>query len=219
VLAQASFDDESTILLEELNHRFLNSFQVIASLAARCGRAKSIAAVRSILNDLEHRVVAFGTLHRMLAFPVRGQTMEAHCRSLCDLVVRAFGRQDRVSLRIVDVHLSAKQATRIPIIVVEMVTNVLKHSLAGQPAGLIEVELTAGRLTLELNVRDIGGVPPLMVQPSRTVEALAASLDGSASTFERGGYVASMSIPRVSPSRVVTPAFFPICMSTYDASL
>ena len=191
-------EDDTAMLFAELNHRFFNSFQVIAALARQAGRA-SRAELAPMLEDLDSRLVALAQVHRLLAFSPTRDGIEQHCRMLCRHLVKGFGRSDHVELRIEHDDLPTKWVELLPLILVEMVTNVLKHSLAGRPAGVITIALDAAPTGFELIVADTSGAPcpSPPPPPSRTVAALAKSLDGSAFVYDRNGYVAGVRLPRV----------------------
>ena len=190
-------EGDTAMLFAELNHRFFNSFQVIAALARQAGRA-SCADFAPLLEALDSRLVALAQVHRMLSYSATRDGIEQHCRTLCRHLVEGFGRSDRVELRFEYDDLRAEWVELLPLIVVEMVTNVLKHSLAGRPAGVITIALDAVPTGFELTVADTSGAPcpSPAPPPSRTVVALAKSLDGSAFVSDRDGYVAGVRLPR-----------------------
>ena len=198
MIAQASYGDETSVLVAEMNHRFFNSFQVITALVARCGRAKTASDLRPILDDINGRVSAFAAVHRQLACPNMLESFEVRCRRLCVDLVQAFGRSDRVEISCADIALSAVQGERLPIIIVEMVTNVLKHGSRTQDGGLIKVVMAATCAAIEVSVSDNGATPCPAdnPKPSRTVEALATSLAGTAFVADHGGYVVCVRVPR-----------------------
>ncbi len=128
--------DGETALLAEFNHRLFNTFQIIAAAVHQCRRDLTS------LVDLESRLVALGRLHRLLSRAAPRTGFEDHCRSLCGLLVQAFGRDDVTPCVVMeDLLLTPEQAYRLPLLVVELVTNVLKHSLKDQADGTIWIDL------------------------------------------------------------------------------
>src|SRR5207302_9550486 len=123
------FSDD-TVLLAEFNHRLFNTLQIIAAMVARCRRDTDGSAT-VWLGEPEERLRALGALHRLLVTTPPPETFENHCRKLCILLVRAFSREDVTPWVVMeDLDLSSEQTFRLPLLVVELVTNVLKHSLA-----------------------------------------------------------------------------------------
>ena len=189
-------DHGSALLVAELHHRVMNSFQVISALAMRCGRVKQITELSPILGDLENRLSAFASVHRQLAMPPSSCFVE-HCRTLGHALVAAFGRLDAVHVRMDPVNLPPRSLARISLIVAELTTNCLKHSLRSAGAGSIHIELRIASGQLVIEAQDsaacpISGDPP---EPSRIVAALATSLGGSARVIDNGGYCVRITLP------------------------
>jgi two-component sensor histidine kinase len=190
------FNDE-TVLLAELSHRMSNTLQIIAAMVARCRRDTDGSASPLLLRELEERLRALGALHRLLTTAPPPEALENHCRKLCMLLVQAFGRED-VALWVVmeDVDLSPEQRFRLPLLVVELVTNVLKHSLADQNGGVIWVNLRQRRDDIELAVSDSRITPGQpMFAPSPIVKAIAQGLNGEAFVKDAGGRIAGVLVP------------------------
>jgi two-component sensor histidine kinase len=204
--ATQRFSDE-TVLLAEFNHRLFNTLQIIAAMVARCRRDTDGPATPVLLGELEERLRAFGALHRLLATTPLPEALENHCRELCILLVQGFGREDVMPWVVMeDVNLSPEQAFRLPLLVVELVTNVLKHSLADQNGGVIWVDLRQRRDDIELTVSDSRAAPGPTFAPSRIVKALAQGLNGEAFVKQAGGWVAGALIPSDHEPIQVLPA-------------
>jgi len=200
------FSDE-TVLLAEFNHRLFNTLQIIAAMVARCRRDADGSATPVLLGELEARLGALGALHRLLVIPPQPEAFENHCRKLCILLVQAFGREDVTPWVVMeDLDLSPEQSFRLPLLVVELVTNVLKHSLADQDGGEIWVDLRQRRDDIELTVSDSRIAPGQMFAPSRIVKAMAQGLNGEAFVKEAGGWVAGVLIPSDRKPIQVLPA-------------
>ena len=187
---------EEMALLAEFNHRLFNTLQLIASAVAQCRKDLRDRADMTSLVDLEDRLAALGRMHRLLSRPAPQGGLEDHCRSLCLLLVRAFGRGD-VTPGVVmdDLNLSPAQAYSVPLLVVELVTNVLKHSLADQAHGIVWVDLYVRAGQIELIVTDNCKAPREVFEPSRIVSALAEILSGEAFVRDSNGWIAGARIP------------------------
>jgi two-component sensor histidine kinase len=201
--AQRIYDE--TVLLDEYHHRLFNMLQIIAMTVSHCRREADDRLAPVLLKQLEDRVYAFGALHRMLSMPAPTAGLDDHFRTLCLLLLRAFGRDDITPwVAMEDLDLSADQAQRLPLLVVELVTNVLKHSLADQQGGVIWVDLHARRGHVELSVSDSRTAPGPIFPPSRIVTALARGLHGEAFVKNAGGWVAGALFPFRSAARDMT---------------
>jgi two-component sensor histidine kinase len=185
-----------TVLLAELSHRLCNTLQIIAAIVARCRRDTDGSATPFLLNQLEERLRALGALHRLLTGAPPPEAFESHCRKLCILLVQAFGREDVAPWVVMEgVDLSPDQAFRLPLLVVELVTNVLKHSLTDQNGGVVWVNLRQRGDDIELIVGDSCITSGPMFPPSPIVKAMAEGLKGEAFVKHAGCRVAGVLIP------------------------
>ncbi len=199
------FADEEVTLLVEFNHRLFNTLQVIASQVAYCSRPGGPGSVRPRLQALEHRVQALAALHRLLAFPAP-DGFEDHCRTLCRLLIEAFGRSGVTSgVRVGALEIGRREERYLALLVVELVTNVLKHSLTEDQDGVVWIDLQVQRGGLELSVCDSRKAPVRVFEPSRVVQALARALGGHASVCDRGGYTVVVRLPEPCLQEVLAP--------------
>jgi two-component sensor histidine kinase len=188
---------EDMALLAEFNHRLFNTLQIIAAAVAQCRKDLRDRGDMTSLVDVEERLAALSRMHRLLSQPAPHIGLEDHCRLLCILLVQAYGREDVTPWVVMDdLNLSATQAYSLPLLVVELVTNVLKHSLADQADGVVWVDLHARDGQIELTVTDNRKAPLPLRAPSRIVRALAAKLHGEAFVRDSNGWIAGARIPR-----------------------
>jgi two-component sensor histidine kinase len=197
---------DEMFLLAEFNHRLFNTLQIIVSSITKCRKDLRDRSDMTSLAELEVRLVALGRLHRLLSQPAPHVGLENHCQSLCILLVQAFDREDVTPWVVMDdVSLSMVQAYSVPLMMVELVTNVLKHSLADQLDGVVWVDLRARDSHIELTVTDNRKAPMPVYTPSRIVSALAQTLHGEAFVRQSGGWIAGARIPR-QPSEAANAA-------------
>ena len=189
---------EALVLLRELNHRHFNSLQLIVVDLARCAGQPTPAQTQRKIKDLEGRLHAHASLHRLLSDAPDPGMLESHCLALCSRLVRMFGRDDVTSyVRMDEVGLSAVQAFWVSLLVAELVTNILKHSLADE-GGTIWVDLRNVRQDeVELTVCDSRKAPlqsPLGRNPT-IVDALVGILSGTIDVLRDDGYVTRICVP------------------------
>ncbi|MEG3177714.1 histidine kinase dimerization/phosphoacceptor domain -containing protein [Sphingomonas sp. RB3P16] len=137
--------DLHEVLITELHHRFYNSLQVISSLAGGLLRADlSALDQRRQAAELQERVVVIGQLYRLLSD--KNETdFERSCEQLCEAVALVFAREDvRFRLAVDSGSIDAPSAEGLLLILTELVTNAIKHSVADAPI-LIEVDLAIKR--------------------------------------------------------------------------
>jgi two-component sensor histidine kinase len=94
-----------------------------------------------------------------------------------------------------DLELSPAQAYIVPLLVVELVTNVLKHSLVDQAYGVVWVDFHVRGGQIELTVTDNRKTPLPMSTPSGIVSTLAQKLHGEVFVRDTGGWIVGARIP------------------------
>jgi two-component sensor histidine kinase len=187
---------EEMALLTEVNHRLFNTLQIISSSISQCRRDLRDRADLTSLPDLKTRLAALSRMHRLLSTPTPRAGLEDHCRSLCILLTQAFGREDVTPwVTMDDLSLSPKQAYSLPLLVVELVTNVLKHSLVEQANGIVWVDLHTRGGQIGLTVTDNRKAPLSAFAPSRIVTILVRRLRGEAFVQRHEAWTAGARMP------------------------
>ncbi|MFA6115234.1 MAG: HWE histidine kinase domain-containing protein [Sphingomonas sp.] len=187
----------SELLLREQFHRFSNSFQTIASLVRQCTRQAGGLDTAQMVGALEERLHALATLHRLLATGFEMRDFAGHVSAIARELVRSFGRTDAVILRIDRFWLPEAHRFRLALIVNELVTNVLKHSLCDCAAGLIEISARTNGRVVMLTVADSNRSPldSGRLLPSPIVSGLAESIGGVADVVDQNGYAVRVVVP------------------------
>jgi two-component sensor histidine kinase len=196
IFYQNSYGD---LLIQEQTHRFYNTLQIInshLSLIATPGAPEELSLQ---LAGIRNRIMALSQLHRRLG-QARDpeQTLEGHCRQICLDLIHASLRGDlRLSLCMERVAVRPDAETRLVYLLVELVTNAIKHSRQ-DGAGTIWIDLRRRSSDeLELLVRD-NGVGPWCsptAAPPRMALALAQSLGGDLRIMGDGGFTAQARFP------------------------
>jgi len=190
------YGDNQSVLITELNHRLCNTFQIIASQIARCERVTHCPIVKPLLGELDERLQYLAALHRMLAKPEPQGVLEDWVRRLCVFLLQAFDREDVTPwVRMEDLPLSPDSAGKVGLIVVELVTNVLKHSLQDSSGGVVWIDMRAKSHGAEIAVSDSRESRVADHTPPMILSQLASSLSGEAFVADRGGYTAGVWFP------------------------
>lgn len=178
------------LVLEELNHRFLNSLQIIASLAhMQPQETASAPAVRERMGRLRDCISALGRLHRHLARPVM-MPFEDAAAEICGAVAEAFGRPVQVSVSVDQEPADVSLSRGLQLMLAELMTNAVKHSRAERLSVGIELLQTWDGWVLRVgsNTQATSGTP-------RVAAALATWLGGEL-TVDRGqGFAVTVSLP------------------------
>lgn len=185
------------VLLTELHHRFYNSLQVISSLAGRLMRIDLPPADRQqVAAELQERVATVGGLHRLLGRP-QGGDLAPVCVELCRALASAYSREDaRIDLFVQCPPVGAAAARGILLMLSELVTNAMKHTVADFPLS-ITVELLGKIDAYELSVVSAGR--SRVDEPSRrprVASELAEMLGGVLAVETACPYAVRVTLPR-----------------------
>jgi two-component system, sensor histidine kinase PdtaS len=155
---------DKEILLRELQHRVANSLQIIASVLMQSARRVRSERARSHLRDAGNRVMSIAALQRLLSESTIGEVqLSTYFRELCGTIAASMiDDPNRIELAVeVDgSKAGADDSVRLGLIVTELVINALKHGLAGNRKGRVEVGYRTSPAGWALTVRDTGaGLP------------------------------------------------------------
>jgi two-component sensor histidine kinase len=153
---------EKDLLLEEMQHRVLNSLQIIASIILMKARTVKSEETRLHLQDTHSRVMSIATLQEHLRAPGIGGSIDLmpYLTKLCEAVATSMiGDTRPISLKVCGDGGSTgpRQAECLGLIVTELVMNALKHGSTGDRTdGRITVEYDAAGTNWKLSVADNG---------------------------------------------------------------
>jgi two-component sensor histidine kinase len=194
--APSALDAEAFVsVITNISHLVADSLEPVGwGLAIASGASASNSLLRALI-----RIDAVTSLYRRLSNPpCPVEPIEDYCRALCCEVVLAFGRLEiRPCLAMCDVPLSCGHSFLIAILVIELMTNALKHGAAPRQGGVVWVAMTRlrdGRL--ELSVTD-NFAPPKILDPPRPrlIEALTHALSGELIIGVRPSYTTRIRFP------------------------
>lgn len=200
-------------MFRELQHRVANNMQFLSALIHMQKRqiGADPGAARKVLDDTEERLRAIARLHRRLYDPANanlpvGEFLQELCTDLLD----AANAQNIVCL--VDAHqvvFGLNHLTTLSLLVVELVTNALKHAFEPTQKGVIKIQLQPLEDdSYSLIVADNGkGFRPSAQDNRRTslgamiMQGLAAQLNGQLTYRSEGGTVACVQFKPDDPGR------------------
>ena len=148
------------MLLQELNHRVMNSLQTISALFSLQARSLQDPDARAKFNDAVSRINSIAVAYRRMHTSGGVDTIDfaEFLRELCADISRSLLPEDNPCRVTCDpVLLGSQQASSLALIVNEMVTNAVKH---GGKNSLIEVVFTQSADGYRLSVRNAGALPP-----------------------------------------------------------
>ncbi|MEH6774168.1 MAG: sensor histidine kinase, partial [Cereibacter changlensis] len=147
-------------LLGEVNHRIKNSLQLVSSILNTDARRAGPGEVRARLERAAARVQAVTSVHEMLyrSNEVSTVTFGSYLHDLCANLAAGDAGTAGAELvcEAVELRLPADKAIPLALIVNELVSNAIKHGLAGIENGIIRVTTSLVGKDLVLEVTDSG---------------------------------------------------------------
>ncbi|MCF7702300.1 PAS domain-containing protein [Loktanella sp. M215] len=204
---------QSTRLLEELNHRVMNSMSMIGSVISMEGRAQTDVACRAAFTRLRTRIEAIGTLYRVLSRTGAVDCVEAddYLNAIMRDAVAAMEASPgaiSLDLSVSDIQLSTRTAVPLGLITNELVTNSLKYAYNGRDTGKLGLGLAKTPDGIEITFWDDGsGIDKTARVDSglgqKLVEAFVQQLGGVLTqTSDQHGTRHSLAIPNGELSRI-----------------
>ncbi len=203
----ADLYEQQRTMFQELQHRVANNMQFVAALLALQKRkiADDPKAAAQAFDEAQARLETIARIHRRLYDPSRiDQPVGLYLQELCADLLDATGARNIVCL--VDVpplNLDLARLTTLSLLVVEVVTNALKHAFTEAGRGTITIRLQPMEGTMAaLTIADDGPGIPASFDPAasrslgfRIVQGLAAQLDGTLTYANEGGTVVRLVFP------------------------
>jgi two-component sensor histidine kinase len=183
---------QKDLLLREVNHRTMNSLQLLSSVLAMQRRRITDAAAREQFEQARRRIQSLALVHRRL---YRGEVtgtvdIGRFFDELCHDVVRTFASPERpIPLEYVTDNPEVARDKVIPLalIVYELLTNAVKYAVPGGGERWLQVSVLRRDDGVVIAVRDNGpGLPKDVDQRSglgmKLVQTLCLQLHGVAET-------------------------------------
>jgi two-component sensor histidine kinase len=154
LLAQKEF------LLRELQHRVMNSLQILSSLLGMQGREAVDPAARTELARARDRVMAMSAVYKYLYGAEVSEKADFGelLRTICAESEKSYSGESRmITCESIPLIVSGGQAASLAVLVNELITNALKHAYTEGEPGPILVRLQRNdEGVIELRVADHG---------------------------------------------------------------
>ena len=187
---------QKEMLLEELEHRVVNSLQIIASIIMLKARTVESEETRRHLEDAHNRVISVATVQKHLHGSAANSIIEMgpYLATLCTALAQSMISDNRrVSIKFNGTggNSTRRDAESIGLIVTELVINSLKHAFnETTKGGEITVAYDVSGTDWQLAVSDNGSGKPdgVFAQPKTglgtgVVQALSKQLDAQVVTM------------------------------------
>jgi two-component sensor histidine kinase len=183
---QKAAQEEAEVLLRELGHRIKNEFAIASSVLLLQARAEQEPRARAALETAVARLRVLAKSHDHLRVTSGDQVtqLQGYLGEVCWNLAEAL-RGVRPIVVEVDADKVAERshkATRIGLIVNELVTNAFKHAFPEDAAGRVRVVVRRDSFALTLTVEDDGIGCPATVREglgSRLTALLVQQMGGS----------------------------------------
>jgi two-component sensor histidine kinase len=162
---------QKTLLIREVQHRVMNSLQLLAAFLHLQSRQVDDPAVRKHLKDARERIVAMSVIYRHLYHSEATSTVDfaETLKALCEETARAYmdGGAATITVDAERTVLPMQAALGLALITHELVTNAVKHGYAAGAGGPLHVSLRRCGDRVELAVADEGKGLPADFAPER----------------------------------------------------
>lgn len=199
--------EERRTLFQELQHRIANNLAFVSSLLGiHKRRLSGNAEAAAALEDARLRLETLSRVHRRLYDPAtKTQALSASLGAICQDLIDASGRS-HVTCKVAadDIALPVERVMTLSLVLIEAVSNSLKHAFEGRESGRIDVRLVdVGGDRLALIVSDDGPGLPDGFDPAtsdrlghRIMAGFARTLRGEIAYENDNGSVTRLVFPR-----------------------
>ncbi|HZC57312.1 MAG TPA: histidine kinase dimerization/phosphoacceptor domain -containing protein [Xanthobacteraceae bacterium] len=157
---------QKDLLLRELQHRVMNSLNLLSGLLEMQRRSVARSAAKEHLANARDRIIAMGTVYRHLyqAHTLEYVEFSEFLNTICNRSELAYVGTNRpaIEVKAEPLQLSGAHAISLGMLTHELITNALKHAYSGSASGSIKVTLKHmkdGRIDLRISDRG-QGLPP-----------------------------------------------------------
>ncbi len=202
VSERCSSDARHKTLVDEVNHRAMNTLATVQSLAAQTMRGDAIPCAVSA--KFESRLLALSRTHDQLS---RALWQQADLKTLLQGTFAGMANAHRVRLSGDGVCLPPRMALALAMVFHELAANAVQHGALSAPAGELDVAWHVSGCALNIAWTERGGPPVRAPQGKgfglRLLECtVARELGGDADIrFDESGAICAMSVPLAAESR------------------
>lgn len=139
--------EQKQVLLSELQHRVKNNLQHVISILEIQKESVDFNSIDELIRGNQNRIHSMALLHKKLSVSddVNEVDLEKYIRELSELVkdsYRDYKKDVQLSVRCDVAHIGIEKALPIGLIIVELVSNSMKHAFKKKNTGSIKIEIT-----------------------------------------------------------------------------
>jgi len=172
---------EKESLMRELVHRTKNNLQLVSSLLSLYLGDSEDAKIRTVVTELQNRIVSIATVHQMLCSTsehIGSVNLKPYLERILELAREGFHletRQISLTTQVESAEVPPQTAVVIGLVVNELVINAVKHAFSPAEGGSIRVSLrivSPARALLEVTDSGKGFPPEFDPRKSETIGLL-----------------------------------------------
>lgn len=153
--------EQKQILLSELQHRVKNNLQYVISILEIQKESINHSNIEDLIRSNQNRIHSIALMHKKLnvSDSVNDVDLDRYIKELSELVKNSYddGSDNIHLITKCDIEtLPITRALPIGLIIVELISNSMKHAFRGQQDGVINIEMTKDEKFNKLHYRDNG---------------------------------------------------------------
>ncbi|SDD12361.1 Two-component sensor histidine kinase, contains HisKA and HATPase domains [Niabella drilacis] len=195
--------NQKQVLLSELQHRVKNNLQHVISILEIQKESVDFNNIDELIRGNQNRIHSMALLHKKLnvADNVNEVDLKRYVTELSELVKDSYDSHNKKVNLFVNVSIekiSLEKALPLGLIIVELVSNSMKHAFQKQNIGIISIELTKDSNSHTLYYSDNGGgfdfnAPSEKGLGQEIIKGLIDQLDGVTETKSDNGFELTVS--------------------------
>ncbi len=140
--------EQKQMLLSELQHRVKNNLQQVISILEIQKESIDYNGIDEIIRSNQNRIHSMALLHKKSSVleSVNEVNLKHYITELAELVTASYINRSKINLRVqCDIEtFNMEKALPIGLIIVELVSNSIKHAFNKQKIGIITIEVSKG---------------------------------------------------------------------------
>lgn len=153
--------EQKQVLLSELQHRVKNNLQHVISILEIQKESANFNTIEELIRGSQNRLHSMALLHKKLNITENASFVDLnkYIVELSELVKDSYDnhkKQVNLSVKCEIETISLEKAMPLGLIIVELVSNSMKHAFNQQSSGMINIEITNTNATYKLSYADNG---------------------------------------------------------------
>lgn len=178
-------------VIQEIHHRVKNNLQTIASLLRMQARRSKSAEVKEALKESVNRILSISIVHEFLS-QQDDESIDVNkiAKNIMDAVCRSMLAKDfQLSTEFIgpDIVLSSKNASKLSLVINELILNAIEHGFENRSSGKITVETGEDEDSYKISVIDDGNGLPNDFDMEKARSSLGLDIVNTIVTEEMGG--------------------------------